>query len=359
VYKAAHDKGVVVVGGGARSVGAAGGYALGGGHSPLGPKFGMAVDNIVQITLVTPDGKYRIANEYTNNELFWGLRGGGGSAWGVILTVTYKTHPALDNVLGGLFMFNATTPDHAFNFRATAFAALPGIVDKGFNGYVYLVGDTFSFGVLQPDSRADPTNTGDFTLANEALAPLLNYNTVHPGSGQVAIIWTKYPSYWDWYSKSIEDIYIGENTWAGGQLVTRDAFVNKPEQLADVTRSGGLVNFVAGGAVSKVDPDSVALNPAWRNDALASASILGFGFWPDSANATEIEWNQRQTTIVNQRLREIVGSGTGAYFNEADPLEPNWKELFWGNHYERLLRLKRSIDPENIFTCNRCVGSDL
>ncbi|KAG8946326.1 hypothetical protein FRC03_001424 [Tulasnella sp. 419] len=359
VYKAAHDKGVVVVGGAARSVGAAGGWALGGGHSPLGHKYGMGVDNIVQITLVTPDGKYRIANEYANKELFWGLRGGGGSAWGVILTVTYKTHPALNNVLAGLFLFNASTPEHAFNFTTTAFAALPSVVDKGFSGYLFLFGTSFGFAVLQPDSKADPNNTRDFTLANNDLAPLLNYSTTHPGSGEVAILWTKHTSYWDWFNNTIGDVSIGENTWIGGRLVTRDAFINRPDQLADLFRLGGSINVVAGGAVSKVDPDSVALNPAWRNGALASANV-GYGAWPDSANATEILWRQQQTTALSERLGDIIGPGSGAYFNEADPNEPNWKEVFWGkSHYSRLLRLKRSIDPQNLFTCNRCVGSDL
>ncbi|KAG8919912.1 hypothetical protein FRC02_001291 [Tulasnella sp. 418] len=358
VYKAAHDKHVVVVGGAARSVGAAGGWPLGGGHSPLGPKYGMGVDNIVQITLVTPDGNYRIANEYTNKELFWGLRGGGGSVWGVILTVTYKTHPALDNVLGGFFQFNATTPEHALNFRTTAFAALPSIVDKGYSGYVLLDGTTFSFVALQPDSNSDPTNTGNFSLANEAFASLLNYSIAHPGSGEAAMIWTKYPSFWDWFSNNIGDISIGKNTWIGGRLVTRDALINRPDKLAEVSRFGGIINVVAGGAVSKIDPDSVALNPAWRSGVIASAN-LGFGGWPDSANVTEITWRQQQTTILNQLLGDIIGPGAGAYFNEADPYEPNWKEVFWGNHYNRLLRLKRSIDPQNIFTCNRCVGSDL
>ena len=45
VYRAAHLRGVTVVGGAARTVGAAGGWALGGGHSPLGYLYGMGVDS--------------------------------------------------------------------------------------------------------------------------------------------------------------------------------------------------------------------------------------------------------------------------------------------------------------------------
>lgn len=45
VYKAADKHNVVVVGGAARSVGAAGGWVQGGGHSPLGGMYGMGVDS--------------------------------------------------------------------------------------------------------------------------------------------------------------------------------------------------------------------------------------------------------------------------------------------------------------------------
>lgn len=45
VYKAADAQNVSVVGGAARSVGAAGGWVQGGGHSPLGGLFGMGVDS--------------------------------------------------------------------------------------------------------------------------------------------------------------------------------------------------------------------------------------------------------------------------------------------------------------------------
>ncbi|KAG8924386.1 hypothetical protein FRC02_010463 [Tulasnella sp. 418] len=246
VYTAAHEKGVVVVGGGARSVGAAGGWALGGGHSPLGPKYGMGVDNILQFTLITPDGKSRVANEYSDKELFWGLRGGGGSAWGVILSVTYKTHPPLKNALGGLFIFTATTPDDAFAFNTAAFAALPKIADQGVNGYLSVRGNIFGLAVFQPDSGVDPENTGDFTLANSTVAPLLEYATSHPNAGTVTLLWKKHASFFDWFNFTISDVSIGENTWFGSRLISRETLTNSPEKLADlfrVERFGAFINF--------------------------------------------------------------------------------------------------------------------
>jgi hypothetical protein len=82
-----------VVGGSSYSVGAAGGWVLGGGHSSLSPQYGLGVDSefslielisflddfadVVQFEIVTPDGEVRKVNAYKNQDLFWALRGGG------------------------------------------------------------------------------------------------------------------------------------------------------------------------------------------------------------------------------------------------------------------------------------------
>jgi len=92
-----------VVGGIAYTVGAAGGWILGGGHSSLSPQYGLGVDSeflqgkfqllglidrvdVLQFEIVTPDGASRIANAYQNEDLFWALRGG-GPGFGVRLVV--------------------------------------------------------------------------------------------------------------------------------------------------------------------------------------------------------------------------------------------------------------------------------
>lgn len=64
----------VVVGGGGKSVGL-GGYVTGGGHSLLSPKFGLAVDQVLQMTIVTPGGKILTINENNHQDLFWAMRG--------------------------------------------------------------------------------------------------------------------------------------------------------------------------------------------------------------------------------------------------------------------------------------------
>ncbi|PPR04232.1 hypothetical protein CVT24_013335, partial [Panaeolus cyanescens] len=86
LYRAVAEKGQLVVGGigAGGSVGAGGGWPMGGGHSVLSPFYGLGVDNIVEETVVLPNGEHVTANLYTNPDLFWALRGGGGPSFGIL-----------------------------------------------------------------------------------------------------------------------------------------------------------------------------------------------------------------------------------------------------------------------------------
>lgn len=97
VYSEATKHGVVVVGGNALTVGAAGGYSLGGGHSALSPMFGLAVDNILEVDVVIADGTLLTANKCENTDLFWALRGGGGGTFGVVTRMVHKAHESPSN----------------------------------------------------------------------------------------------------------------------------------------------------------------------------------------------------------------------------------------------------------------------
>lgn len=93
-----------MVGGHARTVGAAGGWLTGGGHSAWSNLYGLGVDSkfillstrmydanildLLQATLVNARGEHVTINPYTDPDHFWALRGGGGSAWGVGLCST-------------------------------------------------------------------------------------------------------------------------------------------------------------------------------------------------------------------------------------------------------------------------------
>ena len=92
VYELMTEKEVVVVGGGALTVGAAGGFLQGGGHSANSPKLGLAVDNLLEADIVIADGTLLTTNKCWHTDLFWAIRGGGGGTFGIVTRAVYKAH---------------------------------------------------------------------------------------------------------------------------------------------------------------------------------------------------------------------------------------------------------------------------
>lgn len=74
VYEAVNAQGLTVVGGTGDTIGL-GGYLTGGGHSPLSAKFGLAVDQVLEMEVVTASGDVLVTNAVQNADLFWAMRG--------------------------------------------------------------------------------------------------------------------------------------------------------------------------------------------------------------------------------------------------------------------------------------------
>jgi len=80
-----------------------GGLTLGGGVGWLIRKYGMSIDNLLSVEIVTADGKVLTASASQNEDLFWALRGGGGN-FGVVTSFEFQAHP-VSTVLGGLLIY--------------------------------------------------------------------------------------------------------------------------------------------------------------------------------------------------------------------------------------------------------------
>ena len=81
------------------------GWSTGGGHGPFAPSQGLGVDNILEVDIVIANGTLITANSVNNSDLFWAIRGGGGSTWGVITAITVKAHK---NPVGGFSVVSYT-----------------------------------------------------------------------------------------------------------------------------------------------------------------------------------------------------------------------------------------------------------
>ncbi|KAJ1305349.1 hypothetical protein OPQ81_000364 [Rhizoctonia solani] len=355
VYKAAEDHNATVVGGAAQSVGAAGGWVQGGGHSPISGLYGLGVDNALQFRVVKPDGEVVTANKCQNQDLFWALRGGGGSTWGVALDVTYKTHPPLNSIVVAM-VINTTDSGKLIELSEVFLQALPNITDQGLRGYGgWTWPNSFSMLWIHPNSPSLESTNGTLRLI---------YDWVAANNGtHVQLDTSTHPTFYDMFTTYIPAAPAeSQPFWFGTRLVSRNDLATKSKELTKYIFGDGFnqiasFNLIGGGAVSKADPESTGLNPQWRRDALLSWQFITA--WAVNASTEEIQQLQANVTKVTQAFGKVTELEDAAYFNEADPLEPEWKRSFFGSHYGRLLEIKQQIDPKGLFTCNRCVGSDL
>jgi FAD/FMN-containing dehydrogenase len=110
VAQAAHPHGLALTSGDTGSIGV-GGLLLGGGMGWMVRKYGLTIDHLRAVELVTADGQFLRASAGEHADLFWGLRGGGGN-FGVVTAFEVDLHPE-GMVLGGAVFYAATDADDA------------------------------------------------------------------------------------------------------------------------------------------------------------------------------------------------------------------------------------------------------
>jgi FAD/FMN-containing dehydrogenase len=74
-------------------------------------------------------------------------------------------------------------------------------------------------------------------------------------------------------------------------------------------------------------------------------------------DVVEGQADKARVAAAMQIIRDATPDA-GSYVNETDYFEPDWQRAFWGDNYTRLLAIKHVYDPDNVFTCHHCVGSE-
>ena len=228
VYRDATAHGRIVVGGSARTVGAAGGYLLGGGHSPWSYHYGLAADNLLEMTIVTPTGEHATLNEYTDPDYFWAVRGGGGSAWGVVTSVTYKTHPLPSHVQVAFVQANTTSTETWRNAYAASLRALPAMTDAGYTGYgSTTVGKVVQFIFLQPNGTDLDLERG--LKGFDELMQMNDTTGMSIGVGNFTL-----PSWEAYTDLFLTDPNIATNIQDASRLLTPKVLSEKADALVDL-----------------------------------------------------------------------------------------------------------------------------
>ncbi|XP_055342574.1 uncharacterized protein LOC129591079 [Paramacrobiotus metropolitanus] len=357
-------------------IAAAGGYTLGGGHSVLSPSFGLAVDNVLEMTMVTASGKLVTANACQNKDLFWALCGGGGGTFGVLTSVTYKLHSVPSgfnaysvqvvdqNKTGNL---NPIQVESIIEVLARRTADLDNI---GWGGYM-LFNPAYGFVVmlLVPADKANALDQAK-ALKNELVGMQAASGFLVMPFANLGTFSQHYDHFDDWRSWTdtigvFDGFYSGVRIALGTRLIPAAALTHSRSAaqtlMAGVQKNGFAAGFVAtmvaGSGVRSRDPQALetSVTPAWRKAAWHCYLFTG---WDATTSNADIA---ARTDVLNSGV-QVWREGfpdSGVYFNEGFTEEPNWQQAFWGSNYERLLGIKKTVDPNGMFVCSTCVGSEL
>jgi hypothetical protein len=357
---AAGAVGQVVVGGLCPTVGLAGGYTQGGGHSHLSTKFGMAADQTLEFEVVTAAGDVVKASRAQNEDLYWALSGGGGGTYAIVTAVTVRSHP--DAPIGGgvVVVDGSILPAGKLAAAIDAlYALVPAMVDGGL------------------------TTTAVHNATFLALTPLTLYNSTAEATQRLVSPWTSrltelgvpffetyttlpnFGTHWSAYYPLSNP--VGTFWQYGGRLVPRallksDAARTKLVETmvaqTDPAEGAGDNLFgvtVLSGASRTGAPNAVL--PAWRDAALLVNGLIS---WDASAAGWDaMRAKMRRGTEEWGPQLDAAVPGSGNYANEGDAFRPDWQEAFFGANYPRLLAVKTKWDPEGVLYGRNNVGSEM
>ncbi|UKZ76210.1 hypothetical protein TrVFT333_003907 [Trichoderma virens FT-333] len=349
--EAAHAAGLIVVTGECPSVGIAGGYVQGGGHSALSTIYGLAADNALSYDVVTPNGTLVTATRMQNNDLYWALSGGGGGNYGVVVSMVFRAHPD-DVVSGSKFAIDTTAlgSETLYAIIDAFHAALPAIVDSGVM-IIYFFGPGF----FQVPAMTAYGKTQDEVEA--ILKPFID--SLAALNVDLAPTYTQFSSYFDhfqnyWGPLPAGNIQVGTDLF-GGRLIPRSVLPSFSPTAQKLVELG--VTFIGVGLnVSHFGGDNAnAVLPQWRSSIVEVSLTLPYSF---QVPFQDMIATQDTITNVVQPVIEAATPGAGAYMNEADFQQPDFQETFFGANYPQLLKIKKKYDPKGLLYARAAVGSE-
>lgn len=317
------------------------GLTLGGGFGWLTRKYGMTIDNLRSVDIVTADGELRHASEEENSDLFWGVRGGGGN-FGVVTSFEFDLHELGPEVLAGPIVypgedavdvlrnvrdFNADAPDESAVWVILRNAPpLPFLPERVHGVGVAIVVAFYA---------------GDIDTGEEVLAPVREHG--EPIADAVG------PHEYVEFQRAFDPLLTegARNYWKShnfGEL-SDEAIDTAVEYAANLPSALSEIFFgQVGGAMARVPPDATAYP---HRDAEYVMNV--HTRWEDPDDDEEcIAWAREFYDAMAQ-----YATG-GVYVNFISEREGQ-ETLGYGQNYERLVELKSEYDPENLFRVNQNV----
>jgi FAD/FMN-containing dehydrogenase len=315
------------------------GLTLGGGIGYLTRGYGLSLDNLLSVDVVTADGQYRRASKDENADLFWGLRGGGGN-FGVATSLEFQLHPVNDVYVGIFFyeldqaadllrFFREFIPDAPEAYGAfPAFQVAPPLPFIPEDRH----GDTFCAAIVH---WAGPLEEGETAMAPfRDLAPRVGEMVgPMPYPALNAAFDGLFPkgmrSYWKGaYVNELTDAAIEQHLIHGPKVPGVSATMHR---------------YPINGAAGRVASDETAF--AYRNATFAPVFVAA---WQDPAEDQErIKW-------VRDYYQAIAPhSEAGGYINFMSDDDQSRIQDNYRDNYNRLVEVKRVFDPDNLFHHNQ------
>lgn len=248
---------------------------------------------------------------------------------------------------------SSTTPEKFAAAQAKFHELMPAMVDAGAM-VVFLINSQFL--VLKPVTVWNSSAAKIKEIMKPFADALITLGITPP----IAYSELSYRDHYDRYMGPLPRGSFEVNRYQfGGRLIPRSVLEKKTAELtkvySDLTAQGVLL---AGSSANYKKPAGApdnAVLPAWRN-AITQLQLITN--WDSTAPWADMEAAQAKMTNEFMPKIEAVTPGSGAYMNEADFQQKDWKSTFYGGNYDRLKQIKKKYDPQDLFYNLKSVGSE-
>jgi FAD/FMN-containing dehydrogenase len=316
------------------------GLTLGGGIGWLMRKYGLTVDQLLSVELVTADGDVVKASETENPDLFWAVRGAGAN-FGVVTEFEFRLNPLGPEVFAGAIFWPMEESANVLRFYRDWITDVPDelttiVVHRKAPPLPAIPPELHGRPVVTVVScYAGPVEDGEHVLAPLRTfgSPLLDLNMRKPFVDHQAMFDPSFPNGWWYYFKSCE---IDTLT---------DAVIDVTAEHAQRLRSPltAFPIFHLGGAVARVGDDETAFH------GRTSGHIFNINATTSTRDGfdEEREWSR---TFWNALQPHHQGVYVNFLMEEG---EQRVREAYGAVKYDRLRALKRHYDPDNVFRLNQ------
>jgi FAD/FMN-containing dehydrogenase len=307
-----------------------GGLTLGGGFGRVGRRFGLALDNVLSVDIITADGEFRRASKDENPDLYWGVRGGGGN-FGVVTAFEFQLHPMDRQVIGGEIIFPIEQARDILRFYAEYSAEAPDDLYLDFS-MAKDPGDEPGVALLHA------CYSGPKDQAEKVLGPIRKAGKPLK-DGLVAVDYLAIQKSWDWSDPRAVGSYLKSGFVDGISTSTVDHLVDGFDP--DPTRRTSVFFQQSGGAIGRIPADATAFaHRAATHNMFCTVS------WDPAQDPTG------HVAYLRNWWSKLEPATNGWYTVEiADESFSKVRQNYQGN-FDRLVDVKGRYDPTNLFRLN-------